>query len=98
MLRPCCRGANRRREETGGQESEEKTESLVRTSCTTRNSNEADWSWDCVSAIDARGRTIWIVDVHRRADELLTAFVELQMAIHEFAVELCVLGENVHEN
>jgi len=45
--------------------------------------------------VDSEGRTIWIVDAHRdgkrfivRADELLTAFVELQMAIHEFAVRL----------
>jgi hypothetical protein len=43
------------------------------------------------------GRTIWIVDAHRggkrfvvRADEILTAFVELQRAIHEFAVSLIV--------
>jgi hypothetical protein len=41
------------------------------------------------------GRTIWIVDAHRdgkrfvvRADEKLTAFLELQSAIHEFAVGL----------
>jgi hypothetical protein len=39
------------------------------------------------------GRTIWIVDAHRegkrfivRADEKLTAFMELQGAIHELAV------------
>jgi hypothetical protein len=39
-----------------------------------------------VSAIDAQGRTIWIVDAHRddgrrfivHADETLTAFVELE--------------------
>jgi hypothetical protein len=39
-----------------------------------------------VSAIDSNGRTIWIADAHRgdgkrfivRADEKLTAFVELQ--------------------
>jgi len=38
-------------------------------------------------------RTIWIVDAHGygkrfivRADEKLTAFVELQRAIHQFAV------------
>jgi hypothetical protein len=43
----------------------------------------------CVSAIDSNGRTIWIVDAHRgdgkrfvvRADELLTVFVELELAI-----------------
>ena len=40
-------------------------------------------------------RTIWIVDAHCegkrfvvRADEKLTAFVELERAIHEFAVDL----------
>jgi hypothetical protein len=44
----------------------------------------------CVSAIDSNGRTIWIADAHRsdgkrfvvREDEKLTAFVELQAAIH----------------
>jgi len=42
-----------------------------------------------VSAIDSQGRTIWIVDAHGygkrfivRADEMLTAFLELQAAIH----------------
>jgi len=49
----------------------------------------------CVSAIDSQGRTIWIVDAHGygkrfivRADELLTAFLEAERAIHEFAVTL----------
>jgi hypothetical protein len=48
-----------------------------------------------VSGLDVEGRTLWIVDAHgygRRfivhADEILTAFVELQRAIHEFAVSL----------
>jgi len=49
-----------------------------------------------VSAIDSSGRTIWIVDAHRaqgkrfivRADEKLTAFMERERAIHEFAVDL----------
>jgi hypothetical protein len=43
------------------------------------------------------GRTIWIADAHRggkcfvvRAEEKLTAFLELQRAIHEFAVSLVV--------
>jgi len=51
-------------------------------------------SWGRVSAIDSHGRTIWIADAHRdgkrfivRADELLTAFLELETAIHEFAVD-----------
>jgi len=52
------------------------------------NLSKAGWSWGCVSAIDSRGRTIWVADAHRddgkrfvvRADELLTAFVELESA------------------
>jgi hypothetical protein len=47
------------------------------------------WSLVWVSAIDSEGRTIWIADTHRsdgkrfvvRADEKLTAFVELEAAI-----------------
>jgi hypothetical protein len=43
----------------------------------------------CVSAIDSNRRTIWIVDAHRddgkrfvaRADEKVTAFVELEAAV-----------------
>jgi hypothetical protein len=55
----------------------------------TDNLKKAGWSWGCVSAIDREGRTIWIADAHRgdgkrflvRADELLTAFVELESVI-----------------
>jgi hypothetical protein len=51
--------------------------------------SQAGWSWGCVSAIDSTGRTIWIADAHRddgkrfvvRADEKLSAFVELESAI-----------------
>jgi hypothetical protein len=60
------------------------------------NLKKAGWSLGWVSAIDYQGRTIWIVDAHRgdgrrfivRADEKLTAFLELERAIHEFAVSL----------
>jgi hypothetical protein len=53
------------------------------------NLSKAGWSWGCVSAIDANGRTIWIVDAHLdagkrfvvHADEKLTAFVELERAV-----------------
>jgi hypothetical protein len=56
------------------------------------NLSEAGWSWGCVSAIDSEGRTIWIADAHRgdgkrfvvRADEILTAFLELESAIRGF--------------
>jgi hypothetical protein len=51
--------------------------------------SKAGWSLGCVSAIDSNGRTIWIADPHRddgkryivRADERLTAFLELEAAI-----------------
>jgi hypothetical protein len=51
--------------------------------------SKAGWSWGCVSALDAQGHTIWITDAHRddgkrfvvRADEKLTAFLELEAAI-----------------
>ena len=53
------------------------------------NLSKAGWSWGCVSAIDRERRTIWITDAHRddgrrfivRADELLTAFLELERAV-----------------
>jgi hypothetical protein len=53
------------------------------------NLSKAGWSWGCVSAIDSNGRTFWIADAHRddgnrfvaRADEMLTALVELESAI-----------------
>jgi hypothetical protein len=43
------------------------------------------------STVDSNGRTIWIADAHRengkrfivRADERLTAFVELETAVRE---------------
>jgi hypothetical protein len=58
--------------------------------------SKAGWSWGCVATVDARGRTIFVADAHRddgkrrvvHADEKLTAFIELQRAIHEFAVSL----------
>jgi hypothetical protein len=60
------------------------------------NLSKAGWSWGCVSAMDASGRIIWVANAHRGdgkrfvvpADEMLTAFMELQRAIHEFAVSL----------
>jgi len=56
---------------------------------TADNLSKAGWSWGCVSALDCEGRTIWIADAHRgdgkrfivRADELMTAFLELERAI-----------------
>ena len=53
---------------------------------TAENLSKAGWSWDGVSAIDSHGRTIFVADAHRddgkrfvvRADEKLTAFLELE--------------------
>jgi hypothetical protein len=52
-------------------------------------SARAGWSLGWVSAVDSEGRTIWIVDAHRdegcrfivRADEILSAFVELERQV-----------------
>ena len=58
------------------------------------NLRNAGWSLGWVSALDLEGRTVWIVDAHGygkrfivRADEMLTAFVELERTIHKFAVD-----------
>src|SRR6266542_4717962 len=51
------------------------------------NLKKPGWSLGYVSTLDASGRTIWIADAHRdgkrfvvRADEKLTAFMELESA------------------
>jgi len=53
------------------------------------NLKKRGWSWGWVSAIDRERRTIWIADAHRddgnrfivRADEKLSAFLELERAV-----------------
>jgi hypothetical protein len=53
------------------------------------NLSKAGWSLGWVSAVDSKGRTIWIADAHRddgkrfvvRSDEKVTAFIELEAAI-----------------
>jgi hypothetical protein len=57
------------------------------------NLSKAGWTWGCVSAVDSSGRTIFVADVHRdngkrfvvRADEKLTAFVELESPVQNCA-------------
>ena len=52
------------------------------------NLSKAGWSWGCVSTVDSRKRIIFVADAHRgdgqrfivRADEKLSAFVELESA------------------
>ncbi len=68
------------------------------------NLSKAGWSWGCVSAIDSEGRTIWIADAHRdngkrfvvRADEKLTAFLELEAAIRLLVSENALTTEIRH--
>ena len=52
------------------------------------NLTNAGFSLGWVSALDLEGRTIWIVDAHAygkrfvvRADEMLSAFVELEREV-----------------
>jgi hypothetical protein len=53
------------------------------------NLSKPGWTWGCVSAVDSRGRTIFLADAHRGdgkrfvvpADEKLTAFIELESVI-----------------
>jgi len=56
------------------------------------NLHDAGWSLSWVSALDVEGRTVDDIAKESvfvvRADEKLTAFLELQRAIHVFAVSL----------
>ena len=53
------------------------------------NLSKAGWSWGGVSGVDSNVRTIFVADGHRgdgkrfvvRADEKVTAFIELEWAI-----------------
>ena len=67
------------------------------------NLRKRGWSLGWVSAFDSEGRTIWIVDAHRgdgkrfvvRAEEKLTAFLELESAIRDqpFVVRVTVVND-----
>ena len=60
------------------------------------NLSKAGWSWACVSAVDSRGRTIFIADAHRddgkrfvvRADEKLMAFLEPKSVIFKNTIDI----------
>ena len=53
------------------------------------NLSKAGWTWGSVSAVDSRGRIVFIANAHRgdsnclvvRADQKLTALAELESAI-----------------
>ena len=67
------------------------------------NLSRAGWSWGCVATVDQQRRTIFVVDAHRdsekrivvRADEKLTAFVELESAIREFNTNSAIASKHV---
>jgi len=69
------------------------------------NLSKAGWSWGCISAIDREGRTIWIADAHRddgrrfvvRADQKLTAFLELERAINQSKILAAALEAGLME-
>ena len=55
--------------------------------------SKSGWSWGWVSVVSAEGRQIFVVDAHRdgqrhivRSDELLTAFLTLDVQIKALAV------------
>jgi hypothetical protein len=56
--------------------------------------SKAGWSLGWVSAVDSKGRTIWIADAHCvdwkrfvvHSEEKLTAFLELERITHELAL------------
>jgi hypothetical protein len=79
------------------------------------NLSKAGWSWGCVSALDCEWRTISIANAHRgdgkrfvvRADEIMTAFLELEAEIRAFGqsfieevagVDSGISGGALHEN
>jgi hypothetical protein len=57
-----------------------------------RQSQQSRLELGCIAAIDSDGRTIWIADAHHddgkrfveRAEEKLTAFLELERVTREF--------------
>jgi hypothetical protein len=56
--------------------------------------SKAGWSWGCVATINPKGANNFVADAHRddgkryvvRADEMLTAFLELEAALTRPAV------------
>jgi hypothetical protein len=60
------------------------------------NLSKAGRSWGCIATVDSNGRTIFVADAYRddgkrfvvRADEKLTAFVELESAIRASGEQL----------
>jgi hypothetical protein len=68
----------------------------------TDNLTKAGWNCGCISSTDHEGRQFWVVAAEREdagrfivhADEMLTAFLELQAAIrHQFELNE-VLGNH----
>jgi hypothetical protein len=66
-------------------------------------SRKRGWSYGYVSAVDSHGRTIWIVDALRgdgkrfvvHADEILTAFLELEAGIRQERLDVWLISSKV---
>jgi len=66
------------------------------------NLKKCGWSLGWVSAVDTKGRDIFIGDAHRdggkryavRADELLTGFPELERITHKLAVSALLADDS----
>jgi hypothetical protein len=67
------------------------------------NLSKAGWSWGSVASVDREGRTIWVVAADRgderrfvvRADEKLTAFMELESAIRKLDAYRAIASKHV---
>jgi hypothetical protein len=66
------------------------------------NFRKTGWNCGCISSTDHEGRQFWVVAAEREdagrfivhADEMLTAFLELQAAIHRQLNSDEVLGDH----
>src|SRR5438132_13818099 len=64
------------------------------------NLSKAGWTGGCVSTVDSRGRTFFVADARRgdnqwlivRADETLTAFLEVKLTVRTYWQSLPTAG------
>jgi hypothetical protein len=45
------------------------------------NLSKAGWSWGCVSALDCRGRAIWVADAHRGDEKRFIVHTDEELII-----------------
>ena len=84
QAKPCARTGRKKTAESNQHE-------VMGNNC--RQSQQIRMELGCLSTMDRDGRTIWIVGAHRgdgqrfvvHADEILTAFLELDAAVEPFS-------------